>query len=196
MLDCSVFKAPADEFDLKSALQQWFTECDRSESACIEIFYNKMHILGMKICVILSQSRDISLEAFDIQTSVYRFMPHVRINNKKFVEFLWADIVDMVTALQLNFNEYIETQNGDMELSLFLTYLMASIGKWLSVKIKRKKATMDTPKYCVLSDEGYIVTDPLAVIASLPILTGATIIVFDPINAPSAIVVLCFITPS
>ena len=163
MLDCSVLKAPADEFDLKSALQQWFTECDRSESACIEIFYNKMHILGMKICVILSQSRDISLEAFDIQTSVYSFMPHVRINNKKFVEFLWADIVDMVTALQLNFNEYIENQNGEMELSLFLTYLMASIGKWLSVKIKRKNATTDTPKYCVLSDEGYIITDPLAV---------------------------------
>ena len=143
----------------------------------MEVFYNKMHVVGMKICVMLSRSRDINPQSFDIQTSVYKHMPYIRINNKAFSQFSWADIVDTVSALQLSFNEYLLSPNSEMEMSLFLTYLMASIGTWLSLKMKRKVASMDIPKYCVLNDSGFVSTDPLIVTQVLDALhvIGSTI---------------------
>lgn len=163
MYDCDLLKVEEGHLDLEEILRQWFSECDRSEQACIGLFYNKMHVIGMKICIVLSKSNDILEQSHNIQASVYQHMPYIRINNKAFSDFSWADIVDTISALQLSFNEYLLSANNEMEMSLFVTYLMASIGKWLSLKMKRKTSNIDIPKYCIPDDAGFIAPEPLIV---------------------------------
>lgn len=60
-----------------------------------------------------------------------------------------------------------------------------------SITVCRPRASESLP-----AGASRVITDPAPIVASRPTRTGATSDVFDPMNAPSSIVVTCLLAPS
>jgi hypothetical protein len=135
---------PVSDAILGQLLDEWLTECDRSQPVDDATKYNEMHVVGLGLCALL-HGAPLALatyESFCLTVALGRHAPRVVLHDEALSDMSWTQLSETLTALQLVFKDTIEWDAAQgyhtlVDYPALMLVLLKRVGFWLARQWRR-----------------------------------------------------------
>jgi hypothetical protein len=105
----------ASLFWLVGVVDNWAQDYDRAEKVDSEDGCNKMHVLGLALCVLLHRCPELAPAKYDLRAALGPCCARVMLCTKPLLEHDIEELQNLVTALQLEFTTLYTMQESVSE---------------------------------------------------------------------------------
>ena len=131
---------------LARLINLWVTDFDRAGKIISCNKLNRMHLVGMSVCVLLHRCKDLeTLPRSDLRSILGTKFEQVVIVGDNIDEYSFEDLQHLLSAVQLEFASFYVLENDgyntDVDVELLCMRLMARVGYYISHKWRCKSTT-------------------------------------------------------
>jgi hypothetical protein len=107
---------------LVGVVDNWAQDYDRAEKLDSEDGCNKMHVLGLALCVLLHRCPELAPAEYDLRAALGASCARIMLSTKPLLEHDIEELQNLVTALQLEFTTLYSMQESVSEADNFAGY--------------------------------------------------------------------------
>jgi hypothetical protein len=149
-----------------TAVDAWAQHYDRGEKIDPKDGTNKMHVLGMALCVLLHRCQELAITGYDLRAALGSCSARVMLCNKALEDHDIQDLQNLVTALQLEFTSLYTMQEPMSENDDSAGFWSLVNTEDICIRIMKRLGSLLGQKQQEVDDKGVKIV-PLAAIHGL-----------------------------